>query len=177
MLRPFSARCHVASLEEVMYRQIASRIVAVTLTANFLAVTPSTSTSGACTCHKSEKGDTTHGGANEYIVVLEEESYRELQGTVRMWDDTPIENVLIEIFDNADYLLKDDSWRKNPTQKRLAACLTGADGKFCFCHLPSGSYELRASLSDGWNVTHVHIAVDKRAGHKKHAVVYMRVGT
>jgi hypothetical protein len=143
-----------------MYR----RIAVLALTTNLLTSAPSIS--GRFICHKPEKGDATRLSANEYIVVVGEKSYREQQGSVKTSNDMPLENVLVEIFDTADDLLEDNSWNKQSEQKRLAACVTGPDGKFCFCHLPSGAYELRSSLSEGWNVTHVHIIVDKRAGQE-----------
>lgn len=143
----------------------------------FMTVTPSLL--GDCKCHRPEKGETTHWGGNEVIVVVEEKSYSKLQGTVEMSDGRPLEDALIEIFDHPDYLLDGSasSFKDRPEQKRLAVCRTAADGKFCFRGLPSGKYELRSSIGSGWNVTRVHVVVDKRAGRRKSIHVNMRVGT
>lgn len=131
---------------------------------------------GNCKCHHPEKGDSTRPGANMYIVQQEETPYRELKGTVELGGDHPLEDVLVEIFDQPEYLLK--QFGPPPaSQKRLAACVTSEDGKFCFRHLAPGKYELRASSQAGVNVTHVYVVVNRRAGQTKELVVGMSVGT
>ena len=130
-----------------------------------------------CTCRRPEKGETTHWGGNEMIVVDEEESYRRLAGTIVMPDDRRLENVHVEVFDHPDYLLDQSLLRKEHPQKRLAACRTAVDGKFCFHSLPSGVYELRASIGAGWNVTHVHVRVDTKNGSSEDMRVIMTLGT
>jgi len=131
---------------------------------------------GDCKCHRPEKGDTTRPGGNMFIVQQEEKPYRKLEGRVELYENTPLEEVLVEVFDQPEYLLKNGGVAPN-NQKRLAACVTSDDGKFCFRHLPPGKYELRASSKAGVNVTHVYVIVDKRAGQTKELVVGMSLGT
>jgi hypothetical protein len=132
---------------------------------------------GDCKCHRPNKEETTRQGANMVIVEVEKEPYRQLEGTIGMYDDRKIENALVEAFDNPDYLLDENHSQKRPEQKRLAACVTADDGKFCFRNLPSGKYELRSSLDGGWNITHIYVVVDKKAGKHKPLHVTMSVGT
>jgi len=132
-----------------------------------------------CKCHAPDKEETTHWGGNEMIVIKEENSYRQLRGTIEMSDGNLLKDALVEVFDHPDYLLDSSHSRRegSPEQKRLAICRTAADGKFCFRNLPPGKYELRSSLGPGWNVTHVYVVLDgqsKRAGKLK---VLMLVGT
>jgi len=78
------------------------------------------------------------------------------------------EDLLVEVFDNPDYLLCE--WKPhNPNrctmkpsgdQRRLAACRTGKNGEFCFDNIPAGSYELRVSKSQEWSPTHVYLTID-----------------
>ena len=131
---------------------------------------------GNCECHHPEKGDSTRPGANMFIVQQEEKPYRKLEGRVELYEDRPLEEVLVEVFDQPEYLLKNGGNAPN-NQKRLASCVTSEGGKFCFRHLPPGKYELRASSKAGVNVTHVYVVVDKRAGQTKELVVGMSVGT
>jgi protocatechuate 3,4-dioxygenase beta subunit len=132
-----------------------------------------------CKCHAPDKEETTHWGGNEMIVMKEENSYRQLRGTIEMSDGSLLKDALVEVFDHPDYLLDSSHSRREgpPEQKRVAVCRTAADGKFCFRNLPPGKYELRSSLGSGWNVTHVYVVLDgqsKRGGELK---VLMLVGT
>jgi Carboxypeptidase regulatory-like domain len=131
---------------------------------------------GDCKCHHPQKGDATRQGANVSVVQQEENPYRELSGRVELHEDTPIEDVLVEVFDQPEYLLREGP-SEAPKQKKLAACVTAEDGKFCFRHLPPGKYELRASINGGWNITHVYVVVDKKAGQTKRLRVGMSLGT
>ncbi len=134
---------------------------------------------GDCKCSRPDKGETTHWGGNQVVVFVEEKSHQKMQGTIEMYDRRPLENALVEIFDHPEYLLDQSSSfkRDHPKQKRLAACRTGADGKFCFRNLPPGKYELRSSVNSGWDVTHVYVVLDKKAGQDNSLVVRMEVGT
>jgi len=134
---------------------------------------------GDCRCHRAAKDATTKWGGNEVIVIKEEKNYRHLQGTIHMYDDRPVEDALVEVFDHPEYLLDESSAfkREQPEQKRLAACRTSAGGKFCFRNLPPGKYELRSSVDSRWNVTPVYVIVDEKAGQKKNLRVLMSVGT
>jgi hypothetical protein len=80
-----------------------------------------------------------------------------------------------EVFDHPEGL--QEPWKKNPQQKRIAACVTGADGKFCFRRLPSGTYELRISKGAGIDVTSVQVTVDARKGKDKPVNAPLKLGT
>ena len=119
-----------------------------------------------CKCHRPEKGDKTRWGGNESVVIVPEHHFRELSGTVETFQDEKMEGALVEIFDKPDYLVNNKPWADKPKQILLKNCVTAADGKFCFRGLPSGTYELRVSKDQGWNVTHVYIVVDRKAAEK-----------
>jgi len=134
---------------------------------------------GDCECRRPDEGENTHWGGNQVVVFLEEKSYRKLEGTIDTYNRRPLEHALVEIFDHPEYLLDQSSSfkRDHPEQKKLAACQTGADGKFCFRGLPPGKYELRSSINSDWNVTHVYVVLDKKAGQGKALRVLMELGT
>lgn len=132
---------------------------------------------GDCKCHRHEIGDTTRDGANMFVINVEKEAYRTLEGTVvREYAGQFIEDALVEVFDHPEYLLSDNPSADHPEQKRVAACHTSADGKFCFLRLPPGKYELRSSLNSGWNITHIYVVVDKK-GKTRKIEVRMSLGT
>jgi hypothetical protein len=132
---------------------------------------------GHCKCRPAEKDETTRQGANQLVVEVPKETYRKLEGRVDMYDERPIENALVEVFDNPEYLLDENPLKGTPTQKRLAGRRTSSDGKFCFRDLPSGRYELRSSLDSGWNITHVYIVLDRKTGRREKIRVGMSIGT
>jgi hypothetical protein len=129
-------------------------------------------------CHVPEEGDGTGRGGNEMIVPVEERSYRQLQGRIHAPDRRPLGDALAEIFGRPEYPPSSGALSSNPPeQQRLVVCPTTADGKFCSCSLWSGIYELHSSVSTGWNVTKIHIVVDKHAGQNKTIVVTRHLGT
>jgi hypothetical protein len=134
---------------------------------------------GDCKCRHPEEGETTHWGGNQVVVLVEEKTHRKMEGIIEISDGRPLEHALVEIFDHPEYLLDQSSSpkRDHPEQKRLAVCRTAADGKFCLRDLPSGKYELRSSIDSGWNVTHVYVVLDKKAGQDKALRVLMELGT
>lgn len=113
------------------------------------------------------------------VIFVEEKSYRELRGTVQMHGGQPVANALLEVFDKPEYLLDHSivSANNRPKQRRLAACVASADGKFCFRNIGNGKYELRSSSGSGVNVTHVYVVIDKQSGEKKDLSVEMALGT
>jgi len=155
------------------------KVAANLLTLAVLGTLMARSVLGDCKCRAPKEGETTHWAGNEEIVMNEETSYRKLEGTVEYLGDRPLANALVEIFDQPDYLLDESvlSKRDHVGQKRLAACRTAANGRFCFRNLPSGKYELRSSLDSEWNVTQVYVVVDKKSGKNQSLRVSMKVGT
>jgi protocatechuate 3,4-dioxygenase beta subunit len=113
------------------------------------------------------------------IVIVEKLSFKQLRGIVMEQNGSPFKGALVEVFTHPEYLLSDlpNAHKEQPEQRRVTACLTASDGKFCFRHLPPGTYELRSSISSGWNVTHVHVTVDPKKGKAEKIVVTMHLGT
>jgi protocatechuate 3,4-dioxygenase beta subunit len=133
---------------------------------------------GDCKCSSVKEEETTHWGGNEVVTEIENQSRRQVHGTVENPYLKPVEGALVEIFDHPDYLLDQNApyTRNHPEQKRVAACRTSRDGNFCFRSLRSGKYELRSSIDSGWNVTHVYVVVGKN-GQTKQIQVRMTLGT
>lgn len=125
---------------------------------------------GKCDCRAVASNETTRVGGNEWVVYREPGVKRRIQGVVSMPLKELHEDLLVELFDKPDYLLcewKPDNpdrctTRPPDDQRRLAACRTGKDGKFCFDNLPAGTYELRISKSQEWSPTHVYVVVDPK---------------
>ena len=144
----------------------------------FLLLAPFGSTApGDCKCSRPARGETTHFGGNESVVVDEQEVYRHAQGVVI---DTagPVEGALVEVFTHPEkWLDSSGGSRVNPKQRRIAACRTRADGRFCFRGLAAGKYEIRSSLNTGWNVTHFCVGIDPENGKTGEIEVTMHVGT
>ena len=124
-----------------------------------------------CDCRAVAPGETTRMGGNEWVVYKEPGVHRRVQGFVRMPTSEAQDDLLVEVFDNPEYLLCE--WKANnpnhctttppDNQRRLAACRTGKDGKFCFDNIPAGAYEIRISKDQGWSPTHVYLVVDPKA--------------
>jgi hypothetical protein len=108
-----------------------------------------------CSCTKAGDGVTTRGGSWQ-VPTTEKKVLKTIRGEVLFSKDHPLDDVLVEVFDNPDALL--DLFRPCPDgencpnsrdlpkkQKRLAACMTGEEGEFCFPDLPPGRYEVRFS--------------------------------
>jgi Carboxypeptidase regulatory-like domain len=133
---------------------------------------------GDCKCHHPAKGDTTRWGGNESVVIVPKTHFREISGTVDTIQGESIKDALVEVFDKPDYLVSNRPWADKALQKRLRSCVTSADGRFCFRVLPSGSYEVRVSKGQGWNVTHIYVVVDRKAAERIEPLhVTMHIGT
>jgi len=88
--------------------------------------------SSRCLCATSN--ESTRNGANQNVIIAERAKYRQLAGVVQDASGQILSNVLVEVFDKPEYLLLNypESEEKKKMQRRLAACVVGADGKFCF---------------------------------------------
>ncbi len=133
---------------------------------------------GDCKCTRPDKGETTRWGGNEMVVIVKDSSLKQLQGVVQEPSGTAFAGALVEVFTHPEYLRSDlpSAQGEKPEQQRVAVCLTGSDGKFCFKHLQPGTYELRSSVSSGWDVTHIHVTVDPK-GKSEKIIVPMYIGT
>jgi hypothetical protein len=133
---------------------------------------------GDCSCHKVDKGETTHWGGNEIVVLDLEKPYRELRGVVSRLNGEAAGGVLIEVFTNPDYLLRigPQTPEEKAKQRRLKACRVGTNGKFCI-HLKPGRYEVRASMDAGWDVTKAYVIIDPRDGQTDDIKIELQIGT
>src|SRR5262249_7278489 len=123
-----------------------------------------------CNCSPATPRETTRWGGNERVIAQEVKPRKAIYGKVSFPSE---EELLVEVFDKPDYLLcrylpdnPNNCTTTPPADKRrLAACKTGKDGKFCFKNIPPGNYELRVSKDPGWNPIHVYLTV--AAGNTK----------
>jgi hypothetical protein len=139
---------------------------------------------GDCGCRAVDSSVTTRSGGNEFVVLKQSAALKSLKGKVTMPLPELNEDVLVEVFDQPDYLICE--WRDgNPnnctstppeTQHRIAACVTRKDGRFCFSNLPAGKYELRVSKGPSWSPTHFHVPVAPN-GTTKPLEVPVHIGT
>lgn len=146
-----------------------------TLAIIFVAIVPVSARD--CRCRRPERGDQTRWGGNEVIVEAPEKHFRRMAGVIKLGDSGPVAGVLVEVFDNPGYLLDQSRAGSPPKQTRLRACVTSEDGSFCFRDVRSGSYELRASLSAGVDVTHVYAVIDAQSGSNEPIEVRLHLGT
>jgi protocatechuate 3,4-dioxygenase beta subunit len=109
-----------------------------------------------CKCTPAPPNETTRAGANEEIVLTEKKPRKTLHGLVRDVNGEALADVLVEVFDNPNA-------QGNVRQNRLAACVSGADGRFCFKNIPDGKYELILSKGGGWNRSHVYVVIAPRS--------------
>jgi len=113
------------------------------------------------------------------VIMRETSVLRSVKGRVIRASDS-ISGALVEIYDNADTLLLGPIERQEAKSKqnRLAACITGNDGKFSFPKLSAGTYELRVSKASDWDAISYHLVVEpsKKNAVNKFIVVRMRHG-
>jgi hypothetical protein len=123
-----------------------------------------------CNCRQTPPDESTHWGGNLGVVYQETKTYKTIQGVVLDMDE-PFPGVLVEIFDEPDYLLfgYPQYQELQKKQHRIAACKTREDGRFCFPNISKGKYEIRASFDSGFDVTHVWVQIDPRNSQAKKA--------
>ena len=114
-----------------------------------------------CRCQASAPGEITRPGANEEIVVADKLLHTKISGIVSEQNGNAISDVFVEVFDKPDYLLLPypRNIEKHKLQRRIAACVVGADGSFCFTNIRAGKYEVRFSKDGGWNHTSVVVTI------------------
>ena len=139
-----------------------------------------------CGCKSAAPNATTRWGGNEWIAYRQTGVFKSIRGQVVMPLAELNNDILVEVFDQPDYLICE--WQdRNPNnctttppanQRRIAACATGKDGQFCFTNLPPGNYELRISKNGEWSPTHVYVSVDptNRKSTAKPIEVTLKIG-
>lgn len=118
-----------------------------------------------CTCIKPGVGENTYWSNGE-VTMKDDKIYKTLHGIVQYSDGKVMPGTLIEIYDKPENVLR--SWKgqkqKPIRQRRIAACKTGVDGRFCFVNIQSGKYELRISKSSemccAWNPVRAYVIVN-----------------
>ena len=130
------------------------------VTTLFLISIPYSLTPQECKCREPERGATTRQGYFASILVEPKTRYKELVGVVYL-SDTPVEGVLVELFPYSKDL--------STGRPRLAACVTGPDGRYCFINAPKGRYEVRVSKDGGFQIIHVNVYFDPKNSKASHA--------
>ena len=117
-----------------------------------------------CKCLPASKDQQTSWG-QENVIIKPDEAFKQLRGKVLAPTEDALEGVLVEVYDKPEGLLMDWKERKarKVQQRKVAACLTGPNGQFCFSKLSAGQYELRASKPNGWNATSMYVVVDPKS--------------
>jgi protocatechuate 3,4-dioxygenase beta subunit len=114
-----------------------------------------------CKCSPPSPDFKTSWGQENVIIKLDE-PFKSLHGKITVSSDgKPLAGVLVEVYDKPEGLLlgwKEREARKSE-QRRIATCVTGHDGEFCFDKIPAGKYELRCSKPADWNCTSVYVVV------------------
>jgi hypothetical protein len=129
-------------------------------------------------CHCTDVAATTEtlwGGNMAIEIDLRDKPVRTVNGIVFWPTEEPANNSLVQVFRRSH----SDPLVRAPDQKDgvpVVACMTGADGAFAFS-LPSGEYELRASVGRGTDVTHIFLTVKRWYFRSKKVKVVMQVGT
>jgi hypothetical protein len=125
-----------------------------------------------CGCLPPSPEQTTSRG-QQNVIIKHGKVVQSLRGTVMGVYQRPIEGVLVEVYDKPEGLLMDWQEQKvrSANQRRLAACVTGADGAFCFSRIPPGKYELRCSKPIEWNVTSVYVSLAPQARHSTNSKI------
>lgn len=118
----------------------------------------------SCKCSQPPPEAKTSWG-QENVIIKQDQPFKFLRGKiVASSGGKPLSGVLVEVYDNPEALLL--SWKEREVrkdmQRKIAACVTGEDGEFCFDKIPAGKYELRCSKPIEWNCTSVYIIVAPR---------------
>lgn len=129
-------------------------------------------------CRKARQDEVPHG-ANEF-VQMETQTVPSIRGRVSFPDGDAADDVVVEIF----RYQSNDSYQnvgKALKQKRMAACVTRADGEFSFKGLEAGTYLLRAGTNyfHGMNEAHIVLIVKPHTkGNSKNGLeLVLSVGT
>jgi hypothetical protein len=110
----------------------------------------------SCECRGATEADKTIW---EHIATQEEEArtVKKVHGVVRNPLGERLDDALVEVF-------ADDGTEDTPTSpknRRVAACVTGEKGKFCFDGLKPGKYILAVGRQ-GFNITFIKLNLDPK---------------
>jgi len=120
-----------------------------------------------CKCLPASPDQQTSWG-QQNVIIKPDEVFKSLRGRVIVAaNEQPLAGVLVEVYDKPEGLLLDwkDREVKKAQQRRIAACVTGPNGEFCFGKLPAGKYELRCSKPIEWNSTSVYVIIAPKDPH------------
>ncbi len=129
-----------------------------------------------CVASSRQSSDLTRFGGNELITVIERKPRARVRGRVTDVNGSPVKYALVEIYENPSWLLK-SGLGPDQGQKRIIGCEVGKAGQFEIRGLKKNDYELRVSVSIGFNVTHMFISVDPRRGTTKRLELSVSPGT
>jgi hypothetical protein len=115
-----------------------------------------------CRCAPAADDDVTRWGGNEVVVGKAEKSYKRLSGEVTYGTTESASGALVELYTHPEHLFLKypENVKKRKRQRRVAACVTGEDGRYCLGFIEAGKYELRVSKGPGFNVTQMYVEVD-----------------
>lgn len=138
-----------------------------------------------CGCANVPDTEKTHSAySHGHIVYSKARTVRSFDGVVifpkgMRPEGESIPETLVEVFTDGEVLVMGNSpeaMMRREKQKRVAACKTGDDGKFCFDDLPSGKYELRCSKVGFEPVSYIiNYKPDRKGGSKKMIEVEMPI--
>ena len=134
-------------------------------------------------CKRPKAGDTPHG-ANEFIL-LNERTVGRIHGRVFLPNymikakRVPAKDIVVEIYSYSGGDSSQDVDRVLRERKRVAACLTGADGRFSFEGLRRGRYLLRAGTRevDQYNEVYAIITLTPKSAAGKGLEILLPAGT
>ena len=134
------------------------------------------SASVSATCKKASETQQCLGCANQVVELEQTKIGPKVRGTIHLgMGSEPSEGVLVEVFSRPDGAVPLWNPETAAQRTRADACVVGKDGQFSF-HLKPGKYELRFSLSSGWNCTYLKIEVERGLRTKKLRIP-LKIGT
>ena len=131
-----------------------------------------------CTCRPAPTQEQTRWG-NDNITLSTVTRVRMLRGAVTIAGDDPMANGLVEILNDPDVILLPYSparEERRRNQRRIAACFTDGQGRFCLAKLPPGRYELRCSAT-GFQTVSQTIKVVRNGRGRKQIFIRLSVAT
>lgn len=126
-----------------------------------------------CRCLPASAEQQTSWG-QQNVIIKHDEVFKSLRGKVSVAaNEQPLAGVLVEVYDKPEGLLMDSQERdaRKAQQRRIAACVTEADGQFCFPKVPAGKYELRCSKPGEWDPTSAYVVIAPEDPHSKKSTI------